>query len=95
MILTIKKTGTLKETDAGYHTAENLLAGGYFIKESKAPEGYQPDSNAYYFSITEDGQVAVVENGEAGHGFTNEAYRGNLKITKDSSDGRKDVCHRG
>ena len=32
----------------------------------------------------------VVENGEAGHGFTNEAYRGNLKITKDSSDGRKD-----
>lgn len=46
--------------------------------------------NAYYFSITEDGQVAVVENGEAGHGFTNEAYRGNLKITKDSSDGRKD-----
>ena len=86
----LKKIGTLKETDAGYHTAENLLAGGYFIKESKAPEGYQPDSNAYYFSITEDGQVAVVENGEAGHGFTNEAYRGNLKITKDSSDGRKD-----
>ncbi len=85
-----QKIGTLKETDAGYHTAENLLAGGYFIKESKAPEGYQPDSNAYYFSITEDGQVAVVENGEAGHGFTNEAYRGNLKITKDSSDGRKD-----
>ena len=40
--------------------------------------------------FTEDGQVAVVENGEAGHGFTNEAYRGNLKITKDSSDGRKD-----
>lgn len=85
-----QKIGTLKETDAGYHTAENLLAGGYFIKESKAPEGYQPDPNAYYFSITEDGQIAVVENGEAGHGFTNEAYRGNLKITKDSSDGRKD-----
>ena len=41
-------------------------------------------------AITEDGQVAVVENGEAGRGFTNEAYRGNLKITKDSSDGRKD-----
>lgn len=61
-----------------------------FIKESKTPEGYQPDPNAYYFSITEDGQVAVVENGEAGHGFTNEAYRGNLKITKDSSNGRKD-----
>ena len=35
-----QKIGTLKETDAGYHTAENLLAGGYFIKESKAPEGF-------------------------------------------------------
>ena len=84
------KIGTLKETDAGYHTAEGLLAKGYFVKESKAPEGYQLDENAYYFAITEDGQVAVVENGEAGRGFTNEAYRGNLKITKDSSDGRKD-----
>ncbi len=84
------KIGTLKESDAGYHTAENLLAKGYFVKESKAPEGYQIDKKAYYFEITEDGQVAVVENGEAGRGFTNEAYRGNLKITKDSSDGRKD-----
>ena len=84
------KIGTLKESDAGYHTAENLLAKGYFVKESKAPEGYQMDENAYYFEITEDGQVAVVENSGAGCGFTNEAYRGNLKITKDSSDGRKD-----
>lgn len=84
------KIGTLKESEAGYHTAEGLLAKGYFVKESKAPEGYQLDENAYYFAITEDGQVAVVENGEAGRGFTNEAYRGNLKITKDSSDGRKD-----
>ncbi len=43
---------------------EGLLAKGYFVKESKAPEGYQLDENAYYFAITEDGQVAVVENGE-------------------------------
>lgn len=85
-----KKICNLTGTDAGYHTAEDLLAMGYFIKEIKAPEGYQPDENAYYFAITGDGQVAVVENGEACRGFTNEAYRGNLKITKDSSDGRKD-----
>lgn len=81
---------TLTETDAGFHTAEGLLAKGYFIKEKTAPENHRPDEHAYYFAITEDGQVAVIENGEAGHGFTNEAYRGNLKITKDSSDGRKD-----
>lgn len=82
--------GELTETDAGLHAAENLLAKGYFIKESQAPEGYELDENAYYFQISEDGQTVVVENGEAGCGFTNEAQRGNLKITKDSSDGRKD-----
>ena len=80
----------LTEIHDGYHTAENLLAGGYFVKEQKAPEGYKLDENAYYFAITEDGQIAVIENGEAGRGFTNEAQRGNLKIIKDSSDGRKD-----
>lgn len=85
-----KLIGQLTETDGGYHTAENLLYGGYFVKESKAPEGYKIDENAYYFAITEDGQTAVIENGETGRGFSNEAYRGNLKIVKDSSDGRKD-----
>ena len=85
-----KRIGTLTETDSGYHTAENLLAGGYFVKESKAPKGYNPDEKAYYFAIETDGQVAVIENGEKGRGFTNEAFRGNLKIIKDSSDGRKD-----
>ncbi len=85
-----KPLGELTEKDAGFHTAENLLAKGYFVKEKTAPEGYQPDENAYYFAITEDGQVAVIENGDAGRGFSNEAYRGNLKITKDSSDGRKE-----
>lgn len=85
-----KLLGELTEKDAGFHTAENLLAKGYFVKEKTAPEGYQPDENAYYFAITEDGQVTVIENGDAGRGFSNEAYRGNLKITKDSSDGRKE-----
>ena len=87
---TDKQLGILTETDKGYHTAENLLAGGYFIKESKAPKDHKADENAYYFTIAEDGQVAVIENGEKGRGFTNEAFRGNLKIVKDSSDGRKD-----
>ena len=85
-----KKIGTLTETDTGFHTAEGLLAKGYFVKEKIAPENYKLDENAYYFSITEDGQIAVIENGEKGYGFSNEAYRGNLKIVKDSSDGRKD-----
>ena len=42
-----------------------LLAKGYFIKEKTAPEGHKLDPNAYYFEITTDGQVVVVENGES------------------------------
>lgn len=85
-----KLIGELEETDAGFHEMSGLLAKGYFVKEKKAPEGFEIDPNAYYFSITEDGQVVVIENKETGYGFVNEAYRGNLKIVKDSSDGRKD-----
>lgn len=82
--------GTLAETEAGFHKAEGLLAKGFFVLEHEAPKGYQRDENTYYFEITQDGQTVVIENGEAGRGFTNEAYRGSLKIVKDSSDGRKD-----
>lgn len=85
-----QQIGTLTESEGGLHTAKNLLAKGYFIKEGRAPEGYVPDENTYFFEITEDGQTVIVENGEAGQGFINEAQRGNLKIVKDSSDGRKD-----
>jgi SrtB family sortase len=82
--------GELEETDAGFHQMTGLLESGYFIKEKVAPTGCVLDENAYYFTITEDGQTVVVENGAAGRGFVNEAYRGNLRIVKDSSDGRKD-----
>ena len=85
-----KLIGELEETDSGVHEMTGLLAKGFFVKEQTAPESFMLDPNAYYFEITEDGQVVVVENGEAGYGFVNEAYRGNLKIVKDSSDGRKD-----
>ncbi len=34
-----KLLGNLTETDAGFHTVENLLAKGYFVKEKSAPEG--------------------------------------------------------
>ncbi len=58
-----------------------MLAKGYFVKENPRRKGHKKfDPNAYYFEITEDGQIAVIENGEAGRGFVNEVYRGNLKI---------------
>ena len=79
--------GTLTETGIGIYEMPDLLYGGYFVKEAKAPEGFYLDDNAYYFEITEDGKTVTVEN-EAGKGFVNAPQVGSLKIIKTSSDGK-------
>lgn len=79
--------GTLTETGIGVYEMADLLYGGYFVKETKAPEGFYLDGNAYYFEITEDGKIVTVEN-EAGKGFVNAPQVGSLKIIKTSSDGK-------
>ena len=61
--------------------------GGVFVKESRAPEGFQLDENAYYIEITENEKIYDVEN-EAGKGFVNAAQTGSLRIEKTSSDGK-------
>ena len=79
--------GTLTETGIGVYEMADLLYGGYFVKETKAPDGFCLDENAYYFEITEDGKTVIVEN-EAGKGFVNAPQVGSLKIIKTSSDGK-------
>ena len=79
--------GTLTETGIGVYEMADLLYGGYFVKEAKAPEGFYLDDNAYYFEITEDGKTVTVEN-EAGKGFVNAPQVGSLKVIKTSSDGK-------
>lgn len=79
--------GTLTETGIGVYEMSDLFYGGYFVKETKAPEGFYLDGNAYYFEITEDGKTVTVEN-EAGKGFVNAPQVGSLKIIKTSSDGK-------
>lgn len=79
--------GTLTETGIGVYEMSDLLYGGYFVKETKAPEGFYLDDNAYYFEIVEDGKIVTVEN-EAGKGFVNAPQVGSLKIIKTSSDGK-------
>ena len=79
--------GTLTETGIGVYEMPDLIYGGYFVKETKAPEGFYLDENAYYFEITENGKTVTVEN-EAGKGFVNAAQVGSLKIIKTSSDGK-------
>ena len=77
--------GNLTEATTGVYEMSNLTFGGYFVKETKAPEGFYLDENAYYFEITQHGKTVIVEN-KAGKGFTNMAQVGSLKIIKTSSD---------
>lgn len=82
-----KRMGKMGELDGGVYQMKELLYGKYFVKETKAPEGFILDDNVYPVSIEENGKTYVVEN-EAGKGFLNEAQKGALKIVKTSSDGK-------
>lgn len=79
--------GKMEETSTGIYEMSHILYGGVFVKETKAPEGFLLDENAYYVEITENGKIYEVEN-EAGVGFTNMAQTGSLRIEKTSSDGK-------
>ena len=79
--------GKLEETSTGIYELAHILYGGVFVKETKAPEGFLLDENAYYVEIAEHGKIYEVEN-EAGKGFVNAAQTGSLRIEKTSSDGK-------
>lgn len=79
--------GKLEETSTGIYELAHILYGGVFVKETKAPDGFLLDENAYYVEITEHGKIYEVEN-EAGKGFVNAAQTGSLRIEKTSSDGK-------
>lgn len=79
--------GTLTEKEIGQYEMNDLLYGRYFVKETKAPEGFTLDEGVYEVFIDTDGKTYQVENTE-GKGFANEPVRGNLKIVKTSSDGK-------
>ena len=77
--------GQLQELTGGVYQMNDLLFGGYFVKEKTAPQGFYLDDNAYYFQITENGKTVIVEN-ETGKGFINNAQRGSIRIEKTSED---------
>ena len=79
--------GKMTEVEIGVYQMKELLYGNYFVRETKAPEGFILDGNVYPVSIEENGKTYTVEN-EAGKGFLNEAQKGSLKIVKTSSDGK-------
>lgn len=80
--------GSMVETETGIYELFDLPYGGYFVRETKAPDGFELDENAYFFRITEKDQTVIVEN-EAGVGFLNAPKTGKLKISKTSYDGVK------
>lgn len=79
--------GVMEETSTGIYEMTHVEYGGVFVKESKAPESFLLDENAYYVEITENDKTYEVEN-EAGIGFVNMAQTGALRIEKTSSDGK-------
>lgn len=79
--------GTLTEKEIGEYGMNELFYGRYFVKETKAPEGFILDTGVYEVMIDTNGKTYEVEN-KAGVGFINDAMRGNLKIVKTSSDGK-------
>lgn len=80
--------GSMVETEPGIYELLDLPYGSYFVKETKAPDGFQLDENSYFFRISEKDQTVIVEN-EAGVGFLNAPQIGSLKISKTSYDGVK------
>lgn len=79
--------GLMEETSTGIYEMTHVEYGGVFVKESKAPDSFLLDENAYYVEITEHDKTYEVEN-EAGKGFVNMAQTGALRIEKTSSDGK-------
>ena len=71
----------MTEITEGIYQMDELIYGGYFVKEKTAPEGFKLDENAHYFEIKEDSVIAEVEN-EAGVGFINEPIKGELELAK-------------
>lgn len=79
--------GELTEEEIGVYTTNDLKYGQYFVRETKAPDGFKLDEGVYSVFIDTDGKTYFVEN-EAGVGFINTARVGSLKIVKTSSDGK-------
>ena len=79
--------GKMEETSTGIYEMAHILYGGVFVKETKAPEGFLLDENAYNVEIAEHGKNYEVEN-VAGQGVGNAAQTGSLRIEKTSSDGK-------
>ena len=84
--------GLLNEIKVGIYQMDGVEYGGYFLKETKAPEGYQLDENYYYFEIRNDGETVTVSNDESTDRFYNDVIRGNVHGLKVDADDRTELA---
>ena len=76
----------LTETSKGTYQFDEIPAGTYYLKETKAPKYYNIDNTFYQFTISDAGKVVDVSiNGN--DKFPNAPQKGNIKIVKRSADG--------
>ena len=78
--------GKLAETSKGTYQFDEIPAGTYYLKETKAPKYYNIDNTFYQFTISDAGKVVDVSiNGN--DKFPNAPQKGSIKIVKKSADG--------
>lgn len=56
-----KKVGTLKTDKKGYAVSEALYQKSYYLKETKAPGGYQLSDKKYHFKLKKNGETVKIE----------------------------------
>lgn len=83
---TDKEIGVLDDSDNdGTYVSGQLEYGKYLVKETKAPEGYVPDTNVYPVDISKDGQTVTIGNDtdESGKSvFKEKPIQGKITLTK-------------
>ena len=81
--------GNLTEVAIGEYQIDEIPAGVYYLKETKAPQYYNIDNTWYQFVIVNAGETVTVET-NVGKGFENDAMTGSISISKHSADGKLD-----
>ncbi len=78
--------GKLAETSKGTYQLDEIPAGTYYLRGTKAPQYYNIDNTFYQFTISDAGKIVDVSiNGN--DKFPNAPQKGDIKIVKRSADG--------
>lgn len=73
---------------SGLYVVKGLHYGTYFVKETKAPYGYNLDNNAYKIVIDANTKDFYLSNEKSGLYFTNKPIRGGIEIDKYDSENK-------